>query len=581
MDLSSISNIDILVFSAYCVLVVGVALYVSRTKNGEQKSSADYFMAGNSLPWWAIGTGLIAANISAEQLIGMTGSGFAIGLGIATYEWMAAATLLIVAKFFVPIFLEKKIFTMPQFLEIRYDNRVRTSLAIFWLFLYVFVNLTSIIYLGTIAVKGVLGLENTTQNTLIIAGIVALFSTINTLSGGLMAVAWTDPIQVFFLIAGGLVTTYLALDSLGDHHGMLAGFQVLYHEIPEKFSMILQEGEILKSKPDGITPYVDLPKNGGDAYMDLPGLTVLVGAMWITNLNYWGCNQYITQKALAAKSLKEAQRGLAFAGYLKLFMPVIVVIPGMAAYLLAQHHSPVLVGDIIRPDDTYPILLNSFLFPGVKGLAFAALFAAIVGAISSKTNSIATIFTMDIYKQFFNKSASERQLVRTGQIITLVSLAIAIPVVPVLGSFDQVFQYIQEYTGFVSPGIFCIFVFGLFWKKASANAAVWVALLTLPVAIAFKFGTPSVPFLDRMGYTFIILSVVMVVISLINNKDGNDPGAIELSGSSKGDTLFSGGIGMKESGPVSEKSIFYTDPVFNIAAIGICLILTVLYTAFW
>jgi SSS family solute:Na+ symporter len=571
MEMSTFSNIDILVFTGYCVLVVGVALYVSRTKKGQQKSSADYFMAGNTLPWWAIGTGLIAANISAEQLIGMTGSGFAIGLGIATYEWMAAATLLIVAKFFVPIFLEKKIFTMPQFLEIRYDNRVRTSLAIFWLFLYVFVNLTSIIYLGTIAVKGVLGLEDTTQNTLIIAGVVALFSTIYTLSGGLMAVAWTDPIQVFFLIAGGLVTTYLALDSLGDHHGMLAGFQVLYQEIPEKFSMILQEGEILKSKPDGITPYVDLPKNGGDAYMDLPGLTVLVGAMWITNLNYWGCNQYITQKALAAKSLKEAQRGLAFAGYLKLFMPLIVVIPGMAAFLLAKHHSPVLVGNIIRPDDTYPILLNSFLFPGVKGLAFAALFAAIVGAISSKTNSIATIFTMDIYKQFFNKTASEKQLVRTGQTITLVSLAIAIPVVPVLGSFDQVFQYIQEYTGFVSPGIFCIFVFGLFWKKASANAAVWVALLTLPVAIAFKFGAPSVPFLDRMGYTFLILSVVMVLISLINNKERSDPRAIELAGNAS--------AGDGKSG--NRKSIFYTDPAFNVAAIGICLILIVLYTAFW
>jgi SSS family solute:Na+ symporter len=448
---------------------------------------------------------------------------------------------------------------------------VRTSLAIFWLFLYVFVNLTSIIYLGTIAVKGVLGLEDTTQNTLIIAGVVALFSTIYTLSGGLMAVAWTDPIQVFFLIAGGLVTTYLALDSLGDHLGVIAGFQVLYHEIPEKFSMILQEGEILKSKPDGITPYVDLPKNGGDAYMDLPGLTVLIGAMWITNLNYWGCNQYITQKALAAKSLKEAQRGLAFAGYLKLFMPVIVVIPGMAAYLLAQHHSPALVANIIRPDDTYPILLNSFLFPGVKGLAFAALFAAIVGAISSKTNSIATIFTMDIYKQFFNQTASEKQLVRTGQIITLVSLAIAIPVVPVLGSFDQVFQYIQEYTGFVSPGIFCIFVFGLFWKKASANAAVWVALLTLPVAIAFKFGIPLVPFLDRMGYTFLILSVIMVGISILNNKEESDPRAIQLSGSASGENASAG----------IKKSIFYTDPIFNVAAIGICLVLIVLYTVFW
>jgi SSS family solute:Na+ symporter len=307
MDLNNFNTLDIVVFLGYCLLVVSVALYVSRSKKGEEKTSADYFLAGNTLPWWAIGTSLIAANISAEQLIGMTGSGFALGLGIATYEWMAAATLIIVAKFFVPIFLEKKIYTMPQFLEIRYDNRVRTSLAIFWLFLYVFVNLTSIIYLGTIAVKGVLGIENTVQNTLIIATLVAAFSTIYTLSGGLMAVAWTDPIQVFFLIVGGLFTTYLALDHLADGQGIIAGFQELYHRAPEKFNMILSKGDIMIS--DG---------KGGfkDAYMDLPGLSVLIGAMWIINLNYWGCNQYITQRALAAKSLKEAQRGLAFAGYL-------------------------------------------------------------------------------------------------------------------------------------------------------------------------------------------------------------------------------------------------------------------------
>jgi SSS family solute:Na+ symporter len=302
-------------------------------------------------------------------------------------------------------------------------------------------------------------------------------------------------------------------------------------------------------------------------------LTVLVGAMWITNLNYWGCNQYITQKALAAKSLKEAQRGLAFAGYLKLLMPLIVVLPGMAAYLLAQRHDSSLVGSIIRPDDTYPILLNSFLFPGVKGIAFAALFAAIVGAISSKTNSIATIFTMDIYKQFFNKEASDKELVRTGRLTTLVALLIAVPVVPVLGSFDQVFQYIQEYTGFVSPGIFCIFFFGLFWKKASANAAVWVALLTLPIAIAFKFGAPGVPFLDRMGYTFVILSLVMIVISMMENKEGNDAKAISLK-----ETLDSNG-NLNQNG--KGKSLFYTDPLFNVAAIGICIILIILYASFW
>lgn len=553
MNLTNFNGLDIAVFVGYCILVVSVALYVSRSKKGEEKTSADYFLAGNTLPWWAIGTSLIAANISAEQLIGMTGSGFALGLGIATYEWMAAATLIIVAKFFVPIFLEKKIYTMPQFLEIRYDNRVRTSLAIFWLFLYVFVNLTSIIYLGTIAVKGVLGIEDTVQNTLIIAALVAAFSTIYTLSGGLMAVAWTDPIQVFFLIVGGLFTTYLALNHLADGQGLIAGFQELYQRAPEKFNMILERGDILIE--DG---------KGGvkDAYMDLPGLSVLIGAMWIINLNYWGCNQYITQRALAAKSLKEAQRGLAFAGYLKLLMPLIVVIPGIVAFVLNESNDPVLVSPIHKPDETYPTLLNSFLFPGVRGVAFAALFAAIVGAISSKTNSIATIFTMDIYRQFFNKNASEKSLVRTGRIITAVSLLLAIPVVPVLGNFDQVFQYIQEYTGFVSPGIFCIFLFGLFWKKSTANAAVWVAILTLPVALIFKFldaqGIWVLPFIDRMGMIFLILSVIMVGISLLERKGEDDPKAIGTSAGT-----------------------FYTDPVFNVAAIGICLILAVLYTSFW
>ncbi len=547
--MENISPIDIIVFLTYCLGVVSVALWVSRTKKGVEKTSQDYFLAGNTLPWWAIGTSLIAANISAEQLIGMTGSGFAIGLAIATYEWMAAATLIIVAKYFVPIFLEKKIYTMPQFLEIRFDHRVRTIFAIFWVFLYVFVNLTSIIYLGTVAVKGVLGIEDTIQNTLIIAALVAGFSTIYTLSGGLMAVAWTDPIQVFFLVCGGLITTYLALNHLSGGEGFIAGFEELYQRAPQKFNMILERGDIFI--PDG---------SGGkkDAYMDLPGISVLVGGMWIINLNYWGCNQYITQRALAAKSLKEAQRGMAFAGYLKLLMPLIVVVPGIIAFVLNESNDPKLLTHIGKPDETYPILLNSFLFPGVKGIAFAALFAAIVGAISSKTNSIATIFTMDLYRELINKKASERQLVRMGRIVTVTSLLFAIPMVPLLGNFDQAFQFIQEYTGFVSPGIFCIFFFGLFWKRTTTNAALWVAILTLPVAIGFKLLVPSVPFIDRMGLIFLFLSFVLISISIIETKGGKDPKAIETS-----------------------KTLFRTDPVFNILAVGIFLILAVLYAAFW
>jgi len=561
-------TLDIAVFGTYCLLVVSVALYVSFKNKKKERDSKDYFLAGNTLPWWAIGTSLIAANISAEQLIGMSGSGFAIGLGIASYEWMAAITLIVVAKFFLPIFLEKKIYTMPQFLEVRFDNRVRSSLAIFWLFLYVFVNLTAIIYLGTIAVKGVLGLENTVQNTLIIAVVVAAFSTIYTLSGGLMAVAWTDPIQVFFLITGGLVTTYLALDYLADGQGIIAGLKLLYEKAPQRFNLIIEPGDISVPNGDGTFH---------DAYKDLPGIAVLVGGMWIANLSYWGANQYITQRALAAKSLKEAQRGLVFAGYLKMLMPMIVVVPGIIAFVLSNNNDPKLVSAINVPDDTYPTMLNSFLFPGVKGLAFAALFAAIVGAISSKTNSIATIFTMDIYRQFINKKASEAALVRTGRIVTAVSLVLAIPVVPLLGSFGQVFQYIQEYSGFVSPGVLVLFIFGLFWKRASANGAVWASILTLPVGIALKFFAGDIPFMNRMTITFVILSIVLITVSILDNKE-NDAKAIDLSAKDDPDAPLAEGD-LANSAP--RRSLFYTDPLFNILAIGIMAMLAGLYAFFW
>ena len=566
---NAFDSLDIAVFGAYCLLVISVALYVSFKNKKKERDSKDYFLAGNTLPWWAIGTSLIAANISAEQLIGMTGSGFAIGLGIASYEWMAAITLIVVAKFFLPIFLEKKIYTMPQFLEVRFDNRVRTSLAIFWLFLYVFVNLTAIIYVGTIAVKGVLGLENTVENTLIIACVVAVFSTIYTLSGGLMAVAWTDPIQVFFLITGGLVTTYLALDHLADGQGVIVGLQVLYDKTQ---GMFVSTGDQKFNKFDLI-----LSKDN-EYYKDLPGISVLVGGMWIANLSYWGCNQYITQRALAAKSLKEAQRGLAFAGYLKMVMPFIVVVPGMVAFVLNETHDPVMVRAITIPDETYPTLLNSFLFPGVKGLAFAALFAAIVGAISSKTNSIATIFTMDIYRQFINKKASEAALVRTGRIVTVLSLVLAIPVVPLLGNFGQVFQYIQEYSGFVSPGVLVLFMFGLFWKKTSSNGAVWAAILTIPVGVALKFGAPEVPFMDRMGITFLILSAIIITISMIENK-GDDHKAIDLSTKEDPDAQLGTSSGIHKAG--TKRGLFYTDPLFNILAIGIMAMLGVIYYMFW
>jgi solute:Na+ symporter, SSS family len=529
------SPLDTIVFVAYCLVVIGTGLWVSRGKKGVEKTSTEYFLADKSLPWWAIGSSLIASNISAEQFIGMSGSGYAIGLGIATYEWMAAATLIVVGKFFLPIYLEKKIFTMPQFLQNRYDNRVRTSLAIFWILLYILVNLTSVLYLGALSLQTITGLP-------LIYGIIglAVFSAVYSIYGGLEAVAWTDVIQVVFLIGGGLVTTFLALQAVGNGDGVLAGFDILLQKAPERFNMIFEAEE--------------------EGYDLLPGLSVLIGGMWITNLSYWGCNQYITQRALAAKDLAEAQKGVLFAGYLKLLMPLIVVIPGIAAYVLttSPEYANVATGAVSKPDEAYPWLVNAFVFTGVKGAVFAALIAAIVSSLSSMTNSTATIFTMDIYRQLVKGEPREAKLVAVGRTMGIVSLVIAVCIAPLLSTLGQAFQFIQEYTGFVSPGVIAIFGFGLFWRKTTANAAIWAAILTIPLSAILKFTFPALPFIDRMGVVFVILAIVMVTISLIENKGANDPKAVHYS-----------------------KSLFYTGPAFNIGAIGICLILAFLYIRFW
>jgi len=518
------STLDYVVFLGYIVFIVLLGLFVSREKKGHKKDSKDYFLASKALPWWAVGASLIAANISAEQVIGMSGSGYAIGLAIASYEWMAALTLIIVAKYFLPILIHKQIYTMPQFLEIRFDKRVRTSLAVFWLLVYIFVNLTSVLYLGALALRTIMGVS-------LIYGILglAIFSALYTIYGGLKAVAWTDVVQVVVLIGGGLITTVLALNAISDGGGVVAGFTELVRQAPDRFDMILS-----RSNPN---------------FDKLPGIGVLIGGMWIANLFYWGCNQYITQRALASKNLKEAQRGLAFAGYLKLLTPLIVVVPGIAAYAL---HA-----DIVKPDAAYPWLLNTFVPAGLKGIAFAALIAAIVSSLSSMVNSTATIFSMDIYKQLIKKDASESQLVLTGRITSAAALVIAVLVAPQLQSLSQAFQYIQEYTGFVSPGILAIFMTGLFWKRATTNAALSAAILTIPLSAGFKYLLPNLAFLDRMGLIFLILLGVMVVISLLESKTDH-PKAISLS-----------------------SSLFKTGRVFNILAIGICGILAAFYIVFW
>lgn len=544
------TTLDLLIFIGYCVLILFMGYFVSKEKEGHIKDSNDYFLASKALPWWAVGASLIASNISAEQFIGMSGSGFALGLAISTYEWMAAATLLVVAIFFLPIYLKEGISTMPQFLLKRYDSRVRTVMAVFWLLVYVFVNLTSVLYLGALSLDTILGVPMTYG----IIGL-ALFAMLYSIYGGLKAVAWTDVVQVVFLVLGGMATTYLALSMVGEGN-VVSGLSTLMAEAPGHFKMIFEEGEMMI--PDGA---------GGqrDAYLDLPGISVLIGGMWVINLNYWGFNQYITQRALAAKSLNEAQKGMIFAGFLKLLMPLIVVIPGIAAYVIVNNgvdagfiesmKDP--ATGIIKSDRAYPTLLQ-LLPSGLKGLAFAALAAAIVSSLASMANSTSTIFTLDIYKTFFDANASEKKQVRVGRIAAIVAFFIAAIVAPALSALDQAFQYIQEYTGFISPGVFAIFMFGFFWKKTTSNAALTAAILTIPLSALLKFMFPLLPFIDRMGIVFLILSALIIVISLVQGKGEDHPNGIEIT-----------------------KDLFRTSTAFKIGAILISGIIAALYITFW
>ncbi len=544
---SSFSTLDYLVFAGYALLIVTLGLYVSRNKKGKKKDSQDYFLASKSLPWWAIGASLIAANISAEQCIGMSGSGFAIGLAIASYEWIGALGLIVVGAFFLPIFLKKGIYTMPQFLAERFDRRVQTALATFWLLVYVFVNLTSVLWLGALAIHTIMGIP-------VFWGVIGLaaFAAIYSIYGGLKAVAWTDVVQVIFLIAGGLITTFLALNTIGAGEGALAGFMNMMDEVPEKFNMIIRKGELMI--PDG---------DGGmrDAWFDLPGLSVIIGGMWIANLAYWGFNQYIIQRGLAAKSIREAQYGVVFAGFLKILMPLIVVVPGIAAYMVNQ--DPAAFGlenvePITRSDQAYPWLLHNFVPTGIKGIAFAALTAAIVSSLASMLNSTSTIFTMDIYRTYIRKEVSETHLVRVGRITALAALVIAVATAkPLLGGLDQAFQYIQEFTGFITPGVCAIFLAGLFWKRATANGALWSISMSIPVSFAFKYLLPQIPFMNRWAYVFFILAAILIVVSILERK-GDHPKAIRF-----------------------DKGLFHTDTRFKAASILIMAILAALYIMFW
>ncbi|MDR2936685.1 MAG: sodium/sugar symporter [Rikenellaceae bacterium] len=513
----SFSGLDYLICGLYAVLIVGLGLWISRTKKGEEKTSSDYFLASRSLPWWAVGASLIAANISAEHFIGMSGSGFRIGLGIAAYEWIAALTLIVVAKYLLPMMMERKIYTMPQMLNERYGKGVSLAFSIFWLLVYLFVNLTSVAWLGALAMNQILGIPvmYSVVGLLVFAGIYSIY-------GGLKAVAWTDVIQVVFLVGGGLITAYFALAAVSDTGSAVDGFQTVlryarldpndYH-----FNMIIPDGTRVIDSASGESMSI---------FKDLPGLALIFGAIWLTNIGYWGFNQYIIQKGLAAKDLHEAKKGLVFAGYLKILIPIIVVVPGITAYTLFNHpelHEKLtgLNGTITKADEAYPWLLSNFAPNGIRGIAFAALVAAIVSSLASMFNSASTIFTMDIYKNLMNPKASEKQLVKVGRIVALASLFIAMFAArPLLGGLDQAFQYIQEYTGYIYPGCVVVFGMALLWKKASNRAALWTAIATIPLGILIKVMYPEMPFVLRMGYVFICLAVIAVAISLTDKKHG-------------------------------------------------------------
>lgn len=616
---------DYIVFGTYALIIVAIGLFVSRS--GREKSSSDYFLAGRNLSWWAIGASLIAANISAEQFIGMSGSGFRIGIGIAAYEWIAAASLIIVAKYLLPIMIRKRIYTMPQLLNERYGSGVGMAFSIFFLMLYLFVNLTSVAWLGALAMNQVLGIP-------MMWGVVGLllFSGVYSIYGGLKAVVWTDVIQVVFLVGGGLIAVYFALKSADPSTSVMAdgsawaGLQHVFDTIrgtqgDYHLNMIIPDGTIVADPASG--QRFDISK-------DLPGLSLLLGSIWVTNIGFWGFNQYIIQKGLAARSLHEAKKGLLFAGYLKILIPLIVVIPGITAYVLFRNpHLVEGIGDTITTaDSAYPWLLKNFTPTGIKGVAFAALVAAIVSSLASMLNSTSTIFTMDIYKRHIAPQASERQLVKVGRIVAFCALLIAMAAVkPLLGGLDQAFQYIQEYSGYVYPGVTVVFGMGLLWKKATNRAALWTSILTIPVGIALKFAYPEMGFVLRMGYAFIILVIIAATLSLLDRSESVPDGdrtetadrrtkraariltllaaASIAAGAAFGkcwarhhfDAIFMLGtllgfialiVWTNAASPTKSRRAYTTDrdtfafsPGLTVAAWGIVVILTAIYALFW
>lgn len=557
-------QIDWVIVGLYFLIVSIYGYWIYKRKKSAESNSADFFLAEGSLTWWAIGASLIASNISAEQMTGMSGSAFQLGLAISSYEWMAALTLIVVAVFFMPVYLKNKIFTMPQFLNQRYNGQVAMIMAVFWLLLYIVVNLLSILYLGAVAIAGITGWDFT-----LCVFVLAIFSVFIAL-GGMKVVGYTSAIQVFFLVMSGFIALYITMDIIGGEEGLGKGFSILRSEASDHFHMVF--------------------KKDNPFYADLPGMSVLIGGMWIANLNYWGCNQYITQRALGA-SLPTARKGILFAAFLKMLMPIIIVVPGIAIYHMYQNNmiDPALINisregqTVADSNRTYSALLN-LLPQGVKGVTVAAFAATVIASLAAKVNSISTIFTLDIYKKVYEKEASEKKLVYIGKIAIVISTLIGILLTlglgdVLMGEGKQGFQYIQEYTGFVSPGIFAMFLLGFFWKKATSNAALFATIGGFIFSVILKFlpgmvdlsalhaigfsvagadGVYTIPFLDRMAIVFVLCVIGMIVISRYENKKGVVPKGLEI-----------------------DASMFKTSTGFAVGSLIIIGLLVALYTVFW
>ena len=547
-----LETLDYVIFLIYFVIVSSYGYWVYKNKGKQTADSKDFFLAEGSLTWWAIGASIIASNISAEQFIGMSGQAFQLGIAISVYELLGGVALIIVAVYFLPMYLNNKIYTMPQFLSKRYNERLATIMAVFWLFLYIFVNLTSIIYLGALSLEKMTGFS-----FMPCAIFLTTFAVIITL-GGMKVIGYTDVIQVVCLIFGGLATTYLALDLLsakvGTGAGIMEGLGLIREKADSHLHMIFTPGQY--QVHDGRGGFID-------AYNQLPGIMMfIIGGQWVNNLNYFGCNQYMTQRALGA-DLNTARSGVLFAAFLKMMMPFIVVLPGLAAYVLFQENADTSIvngitqNGIVKPDNAYPVLLN--LLPvGLKGLAFAALTAAIVASLAGKANSISTIYVLDIHQKFFNKNLTEKQTVWTGRVAIVIAFIIALIVSPLLANFGQAFEYIQVYTGYISPGILSIFLLGFFWKKATANGALAAAVLSIALSAVIENLYPAFPFLNRMGVVFWICSAVHVAISLAQSKGQNQENAFEV-----------------------RTEWFRVTPSFRMGAIAVIVTFSLIYWIFW